>query len=187
MRLALLGDIAGIMTGLQLRPNAHGDTLYLQANHFNAEGLLDPRVQPSVLLEPNQSKHLLLPGDVLLVSKGREHFATRYLESMGRAVASPIFLVIRLHSYREVTPQYLTWFLNHPRTQEQLIPLVGQATVPSLTRQSMLEFEIAIPSLARQNAILQVDALRRRETVLRNDLQALREAHVQKLLYQSLR
>lgn len=183
-----LAEFVSIQTGVHLNPSSEGDALYLQAGHFDQQnGSLDPRVRPNVTLDPRQSKHLLLPGDVLFVSKGVRHFAALYQSSMGRAVASPIFLVIRLHSHRKISPVYLTWYLNHPQTQLRLYALAKTATVSSLNRQDLLDFEISLPDLSRQNAIVQVDALRRRESALRRDLQALRENHIQKILLQSIR
>ncbi len=182
-----ISELATLSTGLYLQPSQAADILYLQARHFDDEGTFDFRVEPEVTLDARQSKHLLLPGDVLFASKGHSRFAVLYQPSMGKAVASSVFLVIRLTSHSQVLPAFLVWYLNHPATQANLKSHERTATVPSLTLQDIAKLEIQVPTLAKQSAVVQVDALRRRETDLRGELQKQRDHLIQNTLLQAIR
>jgi restriction endonuclease S subunit len=187
MEEAPLDAVANLSSGLYLQSAPDGDIRYIQARHFDSEGRFEPRTPPEVRLEERQAKHLLQPGDVLFAGKGNHHFAALYQPAMGRAVASSIFLVLRVQNQDRVLPEYLAWYLNHPQTQDQLLILSRAATVRSLTMQQMARFPIPLPPVDRQRALLRIDTLRRRESALRRELQALRETHIQNVLIQSLR
>lgn len=186
-KVVKVAEIANLATGLYLQTTPGGETRYLQARHFDEDGNLDFRIEPEIHLEPKQSRHLLLPGDVLFACKGHHHFAALYQPSMGRAVASSIFLVLRLHSHAQVLPAYLAWYLNHPDTQARLRPHSRMATVSSLTLQDIGQLEVRIPPLAKQSILLQVETLRGKEMALRREIQTLRENLIQNLLLQSFR
>lgn len=187
MQIVPLHTLASLTTGLYLQPSPQGETHYIQARHFNSDGTFDSRIQPEVHLDARQSKHLLLPGDILFACKGLHHFATLYQPTMGRAVASSIFLVIRVQPHAQVLPGYLVWYLNHPETQSRFRTHARPGSVSSLTLQAVADLEVRVPALSKQSTLLQVEALRRKEMALRSELQCLRENHIQTLLLQSIR
>ena len=76
------------------QPDILADTLYLQANYFDRNGVLDKAIRPDIKLTEKSSKHLLQNGDVLFAAKGLNNYALVYNEKMGRAVASSSFIVI---------------------------------------------------------------------------------------------
>jgi restriction endonuclease S subunit len=84
-------------------------------------------------------------------------------------------------------PQYLSWVLNSPTTQ---ILLKGQAigtSIPSISKQVLENLEIAIPSIDKQKAILQITKLRNKEKILKQKIETLREKQIQQQIINAIK
>src|SRR5690606_2374521 len=77
-------------------------------------------LHPDLNLDSVSPKHILKAGDVVYAAKGSKNFAAIYEAKSPPAVASTSFFVIRLVATppRGVMPEFLVWFLNHPRSQK---------------------------------------------------------------------
>lgn len=181
-----LKSIATLQSGIYAKPDRDGEVFYLQARHFDANGYFDRTLKPDLRLEGKVGNHLLHPGDVLFVAKGYHNFAVNYQSPMGRAVASSVFTIIRVFRPETVMPEYLTWFLNHPRAQAFFKTESRGSDLPSLNQKSLEEFEVLIPSLPKQRAIVAFHALCKKEKGLRQRLEALRDNRDQQLLLQAI-
>ena len=171
-------DIATLQTGLFAKPLANGEVVYLQSKHFDDQGNLLAILHPDLLLEDISEKHMLCAGDVLFAAKGTKNFATVFENHNEPSVASTSFFVIR-PTDKKLLPQYLSWVLNSPTTQ---ILLKGQAigtSIPSISKQVLENLEIAIPSIDKQKAILQITKLRNKEKSLKQKIETLREKQIQ--------
>ena len=179
-------DIATLQTGLFAKPLANGEVVYLQSKHFDDQGNLLAILHPDLLLEDISEKHMLCAGDVLFAAKGTKNFATVFENHNEPSVASTSFFVIR-PTDKKLLPQYLSWVLNSPTTQ---ILLKGQAigtSIPSISKQVLENFEIAIPSIDKQKAILQITKLRNKEKSLKQKIETLREKQIQQQIINAIK
>lgn len=179
-------DIATLQTGLFAKPLANGEVVYLQSKHFDDQGNLLAILHPDLLLEDISEKHMLCAGDVLFAAKGTKNFATVFENHNEPSVASTSFFVIR-PTDKKLLPQYLSWVLNSPTTQ---ILLKGQAigtSIPSISKQVLENLEIAIPSIDKQKAILQITKLRNKERSLKQKIETLREKQIQQQIINAIK
>ena len=179
-------DIATLQTGLFAKPLANGEVVYLQSKHFDDQGNLLAILHPDLLLEDISEKHMLCAGDVLFAAIGTKNFATVFENHNEPSVASTSFFVIR-PTDKKLLPQYLSWVLNSPTTQ---ILLKGQAigtSIPSISKQVLENLEIAIPSIDKQKAILQITKLRNKEKSLKLKIETLREKQIQQQIINAIK
>ena len=177
-------DIASVLTGVYAKSALSGDAVYLQASMFNTCGELTFDIKPNVNLDNSTRRHLLEKGDVLLAAKGANNFAAEYNTLWGPAIASSTFIIIKLMKKSEhaVEPAYITWYLNHPATQAYLKNQAKGSSMPSISKQTVGELDIPVPTLERQQQILHLQGLRDNERKIAQRLDMLREQFIQKQL-----
>ena len=70
-----LGHIATIQTGIFAKPVPKGEIIYLQAKHFDENGLVNTVLHPDLKKDTLTEKHFLRHGDILFAAKGTKNFA----------------------------------------------------------------------------------------------------------------
>jgi restriction endonuclease S subunit len=163
----------------------HGNALYLQVKHFNELGELVCQLEPDLYIDEKMQKHLLQDGDILFMAKGSKNVAVIYRNLAGSAVASSSFIVVRLNSNfkTQVLPEYLAWFINHPRSQEFLKSHSKGSGIPSIALSGFAELEVSIPDLETQKNILAIHQLRIKEKTLSAEIDRLKEKYIQHQLF----
>lgn len=162
----LIKDLVNIQTGLFAKPTDKGEVVYLQSKHFNENGELQSELHPDLLAVDISEKHFLRGGDVLFAAKGTKNFAAVYESQNPTAVASTSFFILRVIS-KEILPNYLSWFLNHPETQKMIKDNARGTAIPSIRKTVLEDIEISIPSIEKQRSIIQLSILMRKEIELR--------------------
>ncbi len=182
----LLKAITILNSGIYAKPNLPGEVFYVQARHFDEAGNFDRTLKPDLTLEGKIEKHLLQPGDILLAVKGYNNFAVQYQSPMAKAVASSVFIVIRIKDTRAITPDYLQWYLNHPQTKAWFRRQSRGTDLPSLTQESLENLELTVPSPQRQKTAVEMNALMKKAQGLQQRIDSLRDHRNQRLLLQAI-
>ena len=184
-----LSDIARIQFGYYDTPSEEGELRYLQAKHFDDSGEFTRFDESYIPLDDKSRKHILQPGDILLVGKGYRLFAWQYGGQPSPAVASTLFFVITVRDQARVLSEYLTTFLNLPQTQTYLRQLGAGTSIPSIRKNELSDLPLPHPSLAMQRNVAQIQALHQREISLLTNLiaekQILIENLINRLIYAS--
>ena len=170
--------IATIQTGVFAKPITDGKIVYLQAKHFDIDGNLTNTLYPDLSNNSKIEKHILYSDDILFAAKGTKNFAACYESINIPAVASTSFFVIRLKD-SNILPQYLKWYLNHPDTKSFLKSKAKGTSIASISKVVLQELELNIPSLQKQNMILQIDELFRKKKKLKHKIEQLQEKQIQ--------
>jgi restriction endonuclease S subunit len=178
-----LGDIASITTGVYDKVQLSGDTHYLQGKHFDEYGKIrkDIVIHPELQADERLEKHLLKDGDVLLIAKGESNRACLYQKEIGQAVASSTFFVVRITG-GGLLPEFLQWYFNTGYMKDMFSGLSKGTQISSLSKKSLAEIEIPIPSLITQRTILATQSLWEHEKSLTLELMELKDSRNQKLL-----
>lgn len=156
-----------------------GEVYYIQARHFDKNRQFDFSVKPDLERTNKIENHLLQKGDVLLAAKGNDNFAIVYRGRVEYAVASSMFLVIRLKDQIQITPNYLAWFLNYSPSQQYFQNSAKGTSISAITKKTVEELEIFIPSLDKQNAIVNLEELRKQERSIKSQIEVLKETNLQ--------
>jgi restriction endonuclease S subunit len=179
-------DVCHIQTGLFAKLNGNGDVKYLQPKYFDEYGQLNTTLYPELVAENISQKHFLNEGDVLFAAKGTKNFATVFEDYDSPTVASTSFFIIRLEDKR-LLPSYLAWILNSQPIQAILKGLAKGTGIPSISKEVLENLEIAIPSLEVQECILKITKLRKREKLLKQQIEALRETQIQQQIIHAIK
>ena len=163
-KMIKLHNIAVIQTGVFAKVVPNPNALYLQQSDFDGNGELRNTTQRTIIVA-NQ-KHLLTAGDLLLASKGNNNMCVIVPEIEQKCVASPSFLVIRLHDKSAILPEFVAWYLNLPTVQNTLATQARGTSIMSISKATLGELEIPIPPIERQKKYIELSKLQKREQEL---------------------
>jgi restriction endonuclease S subunit len=179
-------DITTIQTGLFAKPTGGGELVYLQAKHFDENGQIQAILYPDLPADDISEKHILKRGDVLFAAKGTKNFAAVFEDQNHPAVASTTFFVIRQIG-NKLLPEYIAWFLNTHKTQNQLKGQAIGTAIPSISKQVLENLVISIPDIETQKTILKISKLRQEERLLKQKIETLRERQIQQQIINSIK
>lgn len=101
-----------------------------------------------------RSNAYLQEGDVLLASRGAgNHKATVYKTADDNTIASSTLYIIRVKS-SVILPEYLSLFLNSKEGQNLLSLITSGAYIQNITRKSLEELKIPIPTVEQQRNLV---------------------------------
>ncbi|MBE6212606.1 MAG: restriction endonuclease subunit S [Rikenellaceae bacterium] len=177
-----LQDIATIQTGVFAKNSPKPNALYLQQSDFDGNGELRKTAKPTIVAD--NPKHLLAAGDLLLASKGNNNICIVVPSIEQKCVASPSFLVIRLHDKSAILPEFVAWYLNLSTTQKVLAAQARGTSIMSISKATLGELEIPIPPIERQKKYIELSKLQKREQEL---YKAIAEKRRQLLEYKMIK
>ena len=172
--------------GVNTKPSETGDTKFLQLKHFNQQENMLPEVDQFVNLDKSLSRHLLIEGDILFVTKGHRHLAWSYDKNIGQTVASTIFLI--LHPKHEIIDyRFLELYLNQPQVLGHISDnLVGGAIISTISKEGLLELTIPVPSLEIQQNLINLTNSHRKQLALMEHLKYTKKQYYNQLVNQVL-
>lgn len=134
-----------------------------------------------VSLPNGKAHHLIQEGDLIFRSRGRSNSVALVRANIGKAVLAAPMLLIRP---TDVLPAYLLWFINLPSTQAALAALSEGTSVRMISKEAIQDLEIVVPSLARQQRIVEIAELEQQEEALLADLAVQRQRLINGVLMQ---
>ncbi len=123
---------------------------------------------------------------VLIIAKGASFLSAVYDGSYKQAVASTVFLIARINDPTKVMSEYLSWFLNTPTTQSFLFSTARGTSIPSINKKTLLELDIPIPSMKKQQLIIELEGLRKNEKMLKGKIEELKENRLNQLILNAI-
>lgn len=116
----------------------------------------------------------LQTGDILIAARGSHNYAVEVVGAHLNAVAAPHFFIVRIKK-KEILPGYLAWFLNQAPCQRYFKQNSEGSLTKSIRRSVLEEALIAIPSLIKQRAIINLDKTLKQEQYLLEQLRCNNE------------
>lgn len=184
-----LKDIVNIQTGIYRKPGPVGDTYYLQIKHIDNSGILriTGDLAKDVLLDEKTRKHLLLKGNILFAAKGSRNIAYTYNCEVAPAIASTMFFTLSVKNENLIKPEYVSFFINLPTSQQWLKARAKGSGIPSISKVVLEDLEIVIPNIKTQELILKISGLRKSERNLIEQLESLKEQQIQQLIINAIK
>ncbi|MGV8019293.1 MAG: restriction endonuclease subunit S [Ignavibacteria bacterium] len=127
-------------------------------------------------------RKLLVDGDILFSAKGNRNFAYMYKDSVGKAVASSTFLIIRSDN-KLIIPEYLSWFLNGKIAQDYFKSESKGTFIPSINKSQLGEINIPVPPPEIQRKIITIHNLRKKEKSIIRKIESKKDFLINKILY----
>lgn len=187
--LVKLHEITEIKTGITFRnrllDNLQGEVEVIQMKDVDIEGNLSERLVriSRDLIKP---KHLLQPGQIILLAKGKYTAASVIGESESKYVISSAFFSIRIKSGQQVLPAYLQWFLNQPEARSYFKSFASGTSMFSLPMSVLKNLEIPLPPVDRQEKIIKMIRLRKQERQTVLQLEEEKEKYVRQLIIENV-
>lgn len=164
-----LADIAEVTSGYTFRERLDaypdGDVAVLQMKNIGPDDRVLTEDLPRIGLADLNARQLLREGDILFRARGHFHTAAVVSGNLNNAVAAAPLMLIRVSS-QKVLPEYLRWFINHPRTQATLLNLAAGTHVRTLNKAAIEGLEVPLPPLKQQRQIAEIAELGQQEKAL---------------------
>lgn len=164
-----LSQFCVLSFGHHLQTNQAEGFPYLQARNFSDSGDYLYNVENYVSKDEGKHSLVLSQDDILLVSKGMRFFAYKYESTIGEAIASSIFYVIKVDA-NIIVPDYLTCILNHPKSRSYFENISAGSSIPSIRKKELLDFEVPLPTLAGQRKIVEIYQLHKLQMTILTEL-----------------
>ncbi len=182
-----LEKIATVQTGYSFRSRLEslesGAVAVIQmkdltsANHVSCDELV------RVDMEIPKEHHLVRPGDLVFRSRGLTSNSALLIDEPGAAVLAAPLLRIRVTS-AALLPEYLNWTISQLPAQSYLASCAEGTALKMISKQSLENLEIFIPSLARQRFVVEMAALAAKEERILKALTEKRQQYISATLVQ---
>ena len=150
----------------------------LDDNTVDCDGLV------RINMEAMKDHHLAQRGDLVFRSRGHVTTAAVLLEDPGKAVVAAPLLRIRVTKPDKVLPEYLNWYISQRDAQIFLTSRAKGTVQKMISKQAIEDLEVALPSLEKQKAIVEVAVLSAREQALLHTLADKRDQYISTVLMQ---
>jgi hypothetical protein len=184
-----LAEIANVRTGYPFRGGVRaepaGGCLLVQAGNIDADTGEVAGELVRIAAPPGAQEHVLRYGDVVMVGRGVRNVAATFVRSEMPAIAAAHLMVLATTG-RLGGPEFLTWFLNLPRTQARIQSLQSGSSVAFVPVQALESLEVPLPSMAMQKKIVEIQRLRAQEERLLGEIRGRRRVLVDGLLMEAV-
>jgi restriction endonuclease S subunit len=177
-----ISSIANINSGIYSSAISVGEVYYIQARDFDENRQIVSNLTPVLSYEENLEKHFLQPGDILIVAKGASFLSAVYDGSYSPAVASTVFLVIRITNKDQIDPWYVSWYLNQTSTQIYFLSISRGTSIPSINKKMLSELDIPIPSIEKQKLIIELIGLQHKDKFLNRRITELKDIQMNQII-----
>lgn len=133
-----------------------------------------------------KEKYFIHPDDVLFSTRLRfQAFQIPHNEQ--RYIASNSFIILRVTESERVLPEFLVWFLNHPERQRLLKSMAqGSSRVPYISREKLADLEIIVPELEKQEQIVALFDLMKKEKEITMKILDRKEYYLHKIMEKTM-
>ena len=160
-----------MQVGVYAQASDAANAIYIQVGNYSSDRELLENIKPSVEIEGRRQSMFLNSGDLLFAAKGSNNFCAVFKELDCPAVASSSFLTVRIKDRNAVLPEYVCWYINLDATLKYLQSEAKGTGIPSISKATLEELEIHVPSMEKQRTIaeiarLQVEAQRLQSRIM---------------------
>lgn len=191
MNITLIGALAEIRMGVTLRgrdatrPDPQGSCRMIRISDVSDDGGL--RSDDLLQFEPGEKIRpglFLRQGDILFPNRGTRTTACVFDLPETNVLVGAQFFILRVNS-SVALPAYIAWYLRSAMAAVHFNELRKGTLVQTLQRKDIEDLSILLPSLSRQAAIVELDALALRERQLSTELTRLQSTLFQQRLYRA--
>lgn len=157
-------------TGIENDPQ--GDIHVLQIRDIRASTDIQVDSLPRVKWSISGKPPLLMPGDVVLPSRG-DRYDAALIRSKTPMLASGHLYILHPRT-SGLTPEFLRWYLNQRESQNYILKNRAGTGIPTLGRQVLEDLPVPVPTLETQREIIALQQLLEQEKSLTQQLLANR-------------
>lgn len=157
MKLEFLQDLAIISAGYPFRGAvdelASGDVAVIQMRNVDPDAGIDWVAVRRVTLPSKRETSFLSSGEIIFSTRGTRNLALALDVIPGKAVCSPHFFVLSVNDPSRLMPEFLAWQMNQLPAQRYFQREATGSHILNIRREAIENLPVAVPSIARQQAI----------------------------------
>jgi restriction endonuclease S subunit len=138
----------------------------------------------NIELDDVKEHHLAQKDDLVFRSRGLLTTSAILLEDPGKAVVAAPLLRIRVTMPDIVFPEYLNWYISQRDAQIFLTSRAKGSVQKMISKQAIEDMEVDLPSLEKQQSIVELASLSAREQSLLHTLANKRKQYIEAVLTQ---
>ena len=167
-----LGDVARILSGVYAKGNPTGGIACLQIKdlQMSSPQTTAMRIEYAHKLD----SYMLKKGDLLFAGKGTTYLCKVFNLDIPAVPSTTLYSIRLLSSI--VSPEYLCWYLNHPRVVASIKTAQAGSGTPLIHKPTLENLEIIVPDQETQRLIVELSSLQNREKEI---LEAIAEKRIQ--------
>lgn len=181
-----LADIAMVQMGYSFRSrleaSPNGDVAVIQMKDLLQNNTVDCSGLMKVDMGTVKKHHLAKKGDLVFRSRGLVTTSAVILEDPGTAVVAAPLLKIRVANPDEVLSEYLNWYISQRDAQVFLTSHAGGTVQKMISKQTIEELEVFLPSQEQQRNIIEIVSLSSREQTVLKELSEKRQQYIETVL-----
>ena len=135
-------------------------------------------------METVKEHHLVQKGDLVFRSRGQITTAAILLEDPGKAVVAAPLLRIRITKPDKILPEYLNWYISQRNAQIFLVSRAKGTVQKMISKQTIEDMEVYLPTLEKQQHIVELAKLSARERTILSTLSEKRDQYISTVLMQ---
>ena len=177
-----LKNIATVQVGYSFRSRLEasegGEVAVIQMKDLLDNNTVDCGDLVKINMDKVREHHLAQRGDLVFRSRGHVTTSAVLLEDPGKAVVAAPLLRIRVTKRDKLLSEYLNWYISQRDAQIFLTSRADGSAQKMISKQALEDLEVALPSLEKQKAIIELAALSAREQALLHALADKREQYI---------
>lgn len=153
----LLKNIVSIHAGYSIRSkipeNPDGKLKIIQMKDINPDMGIDWKCISRINPISSRIPSCLSLNDIIFSGRGTKIFAVTMDKNIEKVLAAPQFFVIKPDNSKVVS-SYLSWYINQKKAQIYFKRNVGSSLIVNVTRKTLEELPVLLPSIHDQNKIV---------------------------------
>ncbi len=183
-----LKNLATVQMGYSFRSRLEvspgGDVAVIQMKDLLKDNTVDCGGLMKIDMEAVKEHHLAQTGDLVFRSRGHITTSAILQEDPGKAVVAAPLLRIRVTKIERVLPEYLNWYISQRDAQIFLTSKADGTVQKMISKQTVEELEVSLPSIEQQKNIVELALLSAREQTVLRALTEKRKQYVEIILMQ---
>ncbi len=168
----------------RLESSNNGDIAVIQMKDLLNDNTVDCGDLFKIDMEAVKKHHLVQKGDLIFRSRGLVTTSAILLEDPGKALVAAPLLRIRITKPKKILPEYLNWYISQREAQIFLTSRAKGTVQKMITKNTLEELDVLLPSLEQQKNIVELASLSAREQTLLHTLAEKREQYISTILMQ---
>lgn len=177
----VLKNIADVQAGFSFRARLEsmetGSIAVIQMKDLTDSNQVRCKELARVDMDTPKAHHLVRPGDLIFRSRGLTSTSALLMDDPGVAVLAAPLLRIRITS-NSILPEYLNWYISQPPAQSYFASCAEGTALKMISKQSLENLEVFVPSLAKQRLVVEIASLAAEEQRILKTLTEKRNLYI---------
>lgn len=168
----------------RLEASRGGKVAVIQMKDLLQDNTVGCKKLVKIEMETVKEHHLAQKGDLVFRSRGQITTAAILLEDPGKAVVAAPLLRIRIAKPDKILPEYLNWYISQRDAQIFLASRAKGTVQKMISKQTVEDMEVYLPTLKQQQHIVDLAKLSARERTILGTLSEKRDQYISTVLMQ---